>query len=339
MLPVQDLALGGAGNVYLAHRRGAIILPRVSKGERFDKRANWRLTRFGFWLSAWFPFLHRLLFHKAFQYVAKAAWGDLDPQWRFDINPSYTSNLSGIMVNDDIVRLLREGAIQSVNGVRRVCGPRCVEIDDGTRIEDVDAIIACTGYTVSFDICGSAVSYSEFGPDISPLPNLYRNIFPVEHADSVAFVSYIVLMESAFLTRELAGMAIAQIWAGKSTLPSRKDMVRSVQEQHAWYNKRCATEPLSQYEGMVEPHDWSRFINGAAGTGMYENLGWTVRGFWFMLREPVLSLRMNWGTHSPHMYRFFETGKRKAWHGAREAITVANDVALGHHSKVKMKSA
>lgn len=231
-----------------------------------------------------------------------------------------------MIVNDDLVRLLREGRIKSTHGVKRICGPRSLEMDDGTRLEDVDAIIACTGYGTSFGISSSVLSYSQTSPDSTPLPNLYRNIFPIEHADSMAFVSYLIIMESATLTRELAGMAVAQIWAGKSHLPSREDMDRTVCEQHDWFVRKSKREPLPLYEGIVDPHLWSIFVNDAAGTGINEYFGWTLKGLWFTLSEPLLYFRMTWGTNTPHMYRLFDTGKRKVWGDARDAILRANDV-------------
>lgn len=267
----------------------------------------------------------------------------LDPAWRFDVNPFYSGNISGMIVNDELVQLLREGRIKSTHGVRRICGPRSLEMDDGTRLEDVDAIIACTGYGTSFGISSSVLSYSQTSPDSAPLPNLYRNIFPIEHADSIAFVSYLIIMESATLTRELAGMAVAQIWAGKSHLPSREDMDRIIREQHEWFVRKSEREPLPLYEGIVDPHLWSIFVNDAAGTGINEYFGWTLKGLWFTLSEPLLYFRMIWGTNTPHMYRLFETGKRKIWSGARDAILRANDVETtslwGSLWRAKLKAA
>lgn len=34
---------------------------------------------------------------------------------------------------------------------------------------------------------------------------------------------------------------------------------------------------------------------------------------------------MNNGVETAHMYRYFETGKRKTWDGARDAILHANE--------------
>jgi dimethylaniline monooxygenase (N-oxide forming) len=244
-----------------------------------------------------------------------------------------------MIVSDDLIPALRDGRIISVYGLRRIRGARSVELDDDSIIDDVDAIIACTGYHTSFDVLNpSVISFSKPHPDVRAMPNLYQNIFPLEYADSLACLNYVVLQDNAATAKELAGMAVAQIWAGKTKLPSRDAMISQVRIHQAWFVQRCLDSPMPQYDGLVQSHDWLRFVNIAAGTGVYEHLGWTLQSILFFLREPSLYLLMAWGVHSPHIYRVFETGKRKAWSGARAAILHINhesDIDLG---KVKTKA-
>ena len=49
-----------------------------------------------------------------------------------------------------------------------------------------------------------------------------------------------------------------------------------------------------------------------------------MAGIKFSLLNPKLYLLMAYGVCTPHLYRYFETGKRKAWPGAREAIERVN---------------
>jgi dimethylaniline monooxygenase (N-oxide forming) len=212
-------------------------------------------------------------------------------------------------------------------------GPRSVELDDDTILEDVDAIITCTGYNNSLQVLDGIIKYSHPHPDVRPIPDLYQGLFPLGYSDSLACLNYIVIMESASMARELAGMAIAQVWAGKSTLPSDSTMQDWVRQHQAWFANLCLTNPLPQYEGQLEAHDWLKFVDDKAGTGMYEHLSWTLKGIWFWLREPRLCSLMAWGVNSPHLYRVFETGKRKAWDGAGDAIRHVNllsDIDLGY---------
>lgn len=76
---------------------------------------------------------------------------------------------------------------------------------------------------------------------------------------------------------------------------------------------------------MVKQWEYQSFLHEAAGTGM-ENLGWGLQGWKFFLKDPKMSYLMNNGVETAHAFRFFETGKRKAWPGAREAIIHMNEL-------------
>lgn len=56
-----------------------------------------------------------------------------------------------------------------------------------------------------------------------------------------------------------------------------------------------------------------------------ENLGWGLKGWRFWFRDPKMSWMMNNGVETAHAFRYFETGKRRTWEGAREAIVRANE--------------
>lgn len=224
----------------MAHRRGALIIPRMADGKRFDSVASWKVTRLGHWLERLVPAVHRWVFYQAFNAAHKSAWGQLDPAWKLDSDYSNATNVAGIVLNDNIVPALREGSIISVPYIERVTGgPRSVQFTDGRTLDDVDCIIACTGYKSCLEITGEAIPHSQPAPDVGHLPRLYQNIFPVVHADSLAVLSYNAFMDNASTCRELAGMAIAQLWAGKSTLPSRDEMESQIEEYQDWFVRRC----------------------------------------------------------------------------------------------------
>ncbi|KAK7408117.1 hypothetical protein QQX98_009708 [Neonectria punicea] len=322
-----------SSKVYWSHRRAALIFPRIVNGQRFDAFTSWRKTRIGFWVGKNFPSIHRKMFASFFSWLAWKAWGKLDPKWCLDVTSHHSSNVSGIVINDHIVPALRAGEVTSTAGFKRITGSKTVELDDGTLLEDVDAIIACTGYNNSLRVLDGVVNYSRPHPNVRPIPDLFQGIFPLGHTNSLACLNYIVVMESAATARELAAMAVAQVWAGNSALPSTSVMEAQVREHHDWVVKQCLSSPLPQYEGLVEAHGWLQFVHEMAGTGVYEHLGWTLQGIRFWLREPRLCSMMAWGISTPHIYRVFETGKRKAWSGAREAICHANllsDIDLGY---------
>ncbi|KAF1972582.1 FAD/NAD(P)-binding domain-containing protein [Bimuria novae-zelandiae CBS 107.79] len=117
---------------------------------------------------------------------------------------------------------------------------------------------------------------------------------------------------------ELLPMAVSNIFRHAHPLPSLTQMESAVDAHHAWLAARYAadTTPGSFDRSMVKSWEFQGFLHEAAGTGM-ENLG-----------EPRLSWVMNHGVETAHAFRVFETGKRRAWEGAREAILRVNrDVA------------
>jgi dimethylaniline monooxygenase (N-oxide forming) len=74
---------------------------------------------------------------------------------------------------------------------------------------------------------------------------------------------------------------------------------------------------------MVKTWEYQSFVHEAAGTGM-ENPGWGWKGWKFWFQDPKMSYMMNNGVETAHALRYFETGKRRAWPGARDAIIHTN---------------
>ncbi|CAI4213413.1 unnamed protein product [Parascedosporium putredinis] len=125
---------------------------------------------------------------------------------------------------------------------------------------------------------------------------------------------------------DLASMALAQVWAGASAapLPSRKEMIRVTD---AAYDAACDEAERSlkvRHPGWVNGYEFMAWASDAAGTGVNEKLGWGPRGLAFWLANPGLCGLLMGGIYSPHMFRLFETGKRKAWEGAEEEIRRVN---------------
>ena len=46
----------------------------------------------------------------------------------------------------DLADNLKDGSVKSVMGIQEITGPKTVMLTDGTVLEDIDAIIFCSGY-------------------------------------------------------------------------------------------------------------------------------------------------------------------------------------------------
>ncbi|KAL0930431.1 dimethylaniline monooxygenase 2 [Colletotrichum truncatum] len=325
-----------ASKVYLSHRRGAKVIPRMNGDGPIDSVLSWRTSRLGHWLEHHFPSLYSLSGDLLFKKNAKEL-GEQDPKWGFEPSPSIGLSLNVIVVNDDIFSRLREGRIESVKGATRILGPHAVEVDDGNVIEDVDVIIAATGYRPDFSLVPELSHTRASDSKLPPLPELYQNIFAVDFPDSLACTSYCTVNDNAASYRELQSMAIAQVWTGNSSLPSQAEMRQHITTYQKWLWRRFRDFPATPL-GSGQPHSWMRFVHEMAGTGMYEYLGWGWKGWKFWWQDRNFYRLVAWGAYSPHMYRMFETGKRRMWPGAKEAIIKANRDRDRMFPKAKEKS-
>lgn len=248
------------------------------------------------------------------------------PEWGFSPAPSLKHSIP--VISDNLVDALESGAIQSVAGLSKVIGANEVELSDGTRLT-IDSIIFCTGYHPNYSIVEgfdptekTSVNWANApGSNGKPLPRLYRNIFSLEHPESLAFMGAVAFASPAFQVYDLASMAVAQVWKGTSPLPSRKTMEETVDEHHAWICQLAKHGPV--IPGLVKAGDWMRWANDAAGTGVNELLGYGLKGWSFWLTNRRLCNLLMGGIYSPHIYRVFE-GKRRKWDGATAEIERVN---------------
>lgn len=248
----------------------------------------------------------------------------LKPEWGFE--PAQVTPI----VSDELINCLENGLISSTKGIKRIIGDTEIETDDGKRI-DVDVLIWCTGYKADFSMLETrfdptyraVAAWSQAsGSNGKPLARLYHNVFSLEKPDSLAFLGNVHTTLSGFQLFDMASMAIAQVWKGASTLPSRDAMADAVDKHHVWITEQ-AKRRSNVSPGMVDGGTWLHDFDEMAGTGVNEHLGWGWQGWWFWLTNKKLCNMLVGGIWSPHTHRFFE-GKRKRWDGAKAAIEHVN---------------
>ncbi|KAL5120447.1 hypothetical protein ACEQ8H_001737 [Pleosporales sp. CAS-2024a] len=319
--------VGIASKIYLAHRHGARIIPRMHNGKPIDHNHNLRLFTLSSLVMKYFPHFGERqfdLFIKSFQdknFVVKPEWG-FEPAQRVP------------MVSDTLVHHLHAGDIESVPGLRRILdGTNTVQLDN-ERLMDLDTIIWCTGYTSDFSVLDplydpstppSAAWARAKGSNGKNLFNLYLNVFSAVKPESLAFMGNVYTTLSGFQIFDMAAMAIAQVFKGNSRLPPRSQIHGEIEAHHLWLAE-LASRGHNVSPGNVEGGPWMARMNELAGTGVDDYLGYGGKGWWFWIRNFRLSNLLMGGIWSPCMYRLFETGKRKAWSGAREAVEKANSV-------------
>ncbi|KAH7086264.1 dimethylaniline monooxygenase 2 [Paraphoma chrysanthemicola] len=317
--------VGIADTIYLAHRNGARVLPRIVDGRPADHTQTWRLfTAFNFVMRL-FPIWGEKTFDKLLKSVQDKNF-KVRPEWGFE--PAQKVPL----VSDTLVDYLESGDIESTKGLRRVINGTAVELDDGRRVE-VDVIIWSTGYKANFSMIDPRFDPSAPPPDAwtkarglngKSLFRLWHNVFSLEKPESLAFIGNVHFAAGGFMIFDMAAMAIAQVWKGASALPPRAQLVHEVEKHHAWVVDQ-ASRQSNFSPGNVEAGNWTRTMNDLGGTGVNEFLGYGWKGWWFWARNMRFCHLLMDGIWTPHIFRVFD-GKRKKWEGAKEAIETVNAV-------------
>lgn len=308
--------------IYTSHRRGVVIVKLWRNGTPTDLLVS-RSRRQTFQaIQRNFPKASQALADWGSRYLMWSTWGELDPAWR--ISPYPSAILALPSTAQHVIPSLRDGTLTSLHGVRRFVGPRAIEFEDGTVLGDIDAVVCATGYSADFDVA-PFVEHGPPAPDYAgpPLPRLWMNLVPPRYADSVVLLCHSTLgKNNGFSFSDVIAMAVSNIWRGVHAVPSREVMEREVDAHHEWVAARWRLDSNTD-TAAVKQWEFQGFLHEAAGTGM-ENLGWGWKGWKFWFKDRKMYNLMNHGVETAHAFRFFETGKRKTWSGAREAIIQAN---------------
>ncbi|KAF2733991.1 putative dimethylaniline monooxygenase [Polyplosphaeria fusca] len=323
-----------ASKVYMSHRRGGYIIKTWLKGSPADLSVTWRRRQIGAFMQKYLPRLHRWGADTSLKFLMRHSWGKLDPQWR--IEPSHSALLSLPGASNSLIPLLKEGKISSLHGIKRFTGPRSVEFTDGTTLDDIDAVICGTGYSANLSVASSFLEHSRppnySGPELT---RMWMNVFPPKYADSMALLCFSAYgKNNGFSFNDVQAMAVSNIFRGVHPLPPLKTMNAHIDAHHEWLAQRWRIDPLGFQPSSVKTWEFQDFLHDAAGTGM-ENLGWGWKGWKFFFADPKMSWMMNNGVETAHAFRYFETGKRRTWEGAREAIIKANEAVKIYPLKEK----
>jgi dimethylaniline monooxygenase (N-oxide forming) len=295
----------------------------------------------GTFLERWAPSIAEWATRKFVESTQSKAW-TFKPEWRFDPAPSLAEKL--FLVSDDLVECLNRGTVCSVNGFRRVVGPKTVELDDGTTI-DVDVIIFCTGYDLDYSLLGSLDpirqqtngSSDNLKASTCRIPMLYRGLFSLEYPETLACMGAVIYTAPAFEIFDIASQVIAQLWRPAADtvaprLPSREVMLRQFEDHLAYMRQLQNVSGGTVNPRWVRGYEWLDWAQEITGSRTDEYLGWfSWRAWWFWLwKDRELASVMQDGIVSPHFWRLFDSrGRRKSWPGARDAILSANRPYIG----------
>ncbi|KAK6432798.1 hypothetical protein LTR95_011026 [Oleoguttula sp. CCFEE 5521] len=331
----------GAAKVYLSHRRKFVVLPRILRGKALDHHVNIRLAIIGGFIGRFMPRVMLKLRSKMLEGSQNEAFPGLKD------HPALTgARLSGNpensipVISDHLPDLLMSGKVESVQGIARITGPNSVLLTDDTTLNNIDAILCCTGAHVDFssllppsaDPTNPSLTLDKFAAlpphyrDTGRVPLLYRGIISLQYPHSLAFLGHTLVLPGSTSVNDLISMGLAQLWGDKYPFPSEHEMQA---EANAFYASLISTLKNGEiaHAGIRSDLDFSRWLQEVAGTGLFEHVGswtswrcwklwWSYRKFYKMLLDGVMT---------PHAWRLFDMGRgRKTWSGAREAVERAN---------------
>jgi dimethylaniline monooxygenase (N-oxide forming) len=293
-----------------------------------------RMQNLGFvfvqsFMSKRFPNFFNNFFDNAIESISNKSFPNLPKAWNLLPAPSHV--ITSPLVADEIYPLLRSGFATPVPEVKQITDARTVELVDGTILENIDAIVYCTGYDLSVPFIDK-----EFDPYpvAGQAPDLYRGIFPL-HPDpkvreSLAFLGHAGFFLAGLVTWELVGLAVTQIWKGKSHLPSHGEMKQWHDNWLEWRKDliRRQKTNVNSLLAMVPFYDQWTWLNQTVGTGILDHFGaFNSKAWSFWWQDRSFYSKCKSGILSPAIFRLFDEGKRKAWSEAKEQIIKDNELS------------
>uniref|UniRef100_A0A6I8PS11 Flavin-containing monooxygenase n=1 Tax=Xenopus tropicalis TaxID=8364 RepID=A0A6I8PS11_XENTR len=280
-----------AKQVFLSTREGSWVLSRIShNGFPVDMVLSRRFTLLGVHLlpKKLAAMLNEKLMSRWFNH---ANYG-LEPKNRMKIP----------IVNDYLPSQILQGAIKVKPNIKEFTETSAI-FEDGTVVDNLDAVIFATGYNMTFPFLNDF----SLEMDESNAP-LYKNVFPVQvEKPTIAFLGLIQPLGPIMPTVELQARWATRVFKGEAHLPPKRKMekyiIRSMKTKSKWFG---ITKSLSLQTHYID------YVNElSVEIGNCPNL------MYLFLTDPKLAWEVAFGPCTPFQHRLSGPGK---WQGARKAI-------------------
>ncbi|CAG8519725.1 4746_t:CDS:2 [Ambispora leptoticha] len=145
------------------------------------------------------------------------------------LKPKHPANAHHPTIKSDFFERLSTGTIIVKQNIVKLNQDKSVEFVDGTRIEDIDVIVYCTGYDISFpfldgDLLTGEQDLEKFDPEYREnLAWLYKMVFPPRYKN-IAFLGLVQVLGPIFPVAEMQARYATSIIGGHITLPSTEVM-------------------------------------------------------------------------------------------------------------------
>lgn len=223
-----------ADKTFLAVRRGAYVLPKYMNGKPIDEAVHP--------LASYLPLsVQRFFAMKGLEIAAgdMTTYGLPKPDHKlFEAHPT---------VSSELLPRLGHGDITVKPNIDRYAGGRTVRFVDGSE-EEIDLVVYCTGYKITFPFFDPKV----FAAPENRLP-LYRRVVSVERP-GLYFIGFIQPLGPIMPLAEAQCEWVADLLAGKATLPSAGEMKREISREERKQAKRFVASKRHTVEVDFHPY-------------------------------------------------------------------------------------
>jgi dimethylaniline monooxygenase (N-oxide forming) len=223
-----------AERTLLAMRRGAWILPKYLKGKPTDELGNAFISRLPLAVT-------RAMYKRAL----KTAIGE---PMDFGLpEPDHKLAQAHPTISAELLPRIGHGDIAVKPNIAAFRGGRTVRFDDGTE-EQVDLVIYCTGYKISFPF---------FDPQLIAAPDnempLYRRVVSPEHP-GLYFIGLLQPLGAIMPLAEAQSEWIADVLEGRVELPGEAHMRRQIERDRTAMARRYVTSKRHTIQVDFDPY-------------------------------------------------------------------------------------
>jgi hypothetical protein len=217
-MDIATEATFNAKRTFLASRRGAYILPKYMFGRPLDQIGVNKLTPL-------LPFTFRRLFLETMYKVSVGSMEDYGLP-----KPDHKIGEAHPTISADVLNRITHGEITIKPNLSELQGDR-VRFDDGS-VEEVDVIVYCTGYKVTFPFFDEGLVSA---PD-NDLP-LFRRVFHPD-IDNVFFIGLLQPLGAIMPLAEAQGGWVAAYLRGEYALPDPRALRADIETERKKMFKR-----------------------------------------------------------------------------------------------------
>jgi dimethylaniline monooxygenase (N-oxide forming) len=216
---------------YLAVRRGFHVIPKYIMGKPLDQ-----LPTPGF-----LPFAWQL---KIYGWILRMQVGKMSDYGLPE--PDHGVGQAHPTVSSDILTRITHGRVKIKPNIHQLDGDGVIFVD-GTR-EQIDSIIYCTGYKVTFPF---------FEPEVIEVKNndlpLFRRVFSPRYHD-LFFIGLLQPLGAIMPLAELQSIWVSKYLLGDYGLPTDSELLKDIQRERDQMRKRYGNSPRHTMQVDFEPY-------------------------------------------------------------------------------------